>query len=86
MPLPSLLPHLAFAAFGCALSAGALANVEVTLTPLQPTVGRGDNVLVRVTLTNASARRSTCCAGARRWTESRCRCSTSGATANRCAT
>jgi peptidyl-Lys metalloendopeptidase len=54
MPLPSLLPHLAFAVLGCALSAGAMANVEVTLTPLQPTVGRGDNVLVRVTLTNAS--------------------------------
>ena len=54
MPLPSLLPHLAFVALGCALSAGAMANVEVTLTPLQPTVGRGDNVLVRVTLTNAS--------------------------------
>lgn len=36
-------------------SAGAAwASVDVTLNPVQPTVGRGDDVLVRVTLTNTS--------------------------------
>ena len=36
-------------------AAGAVsAAINVTLLPLQPTVGRGDNVLVRVALTNTS--------------------------------
>lgn len=55
MSLSPSLPQLAIAVLGCAVSASALANVEVALTTLQPTVGRGDNVLVRVVLTNTSA-------------------------------
>ena len=55
MPLSPSLSHLAFVVLGCTVTAGAFANVEVVLTPLQSTVGRGDNVLVRVTLTNTAA-------------------------------
>ena len=55
MPLSPSLSHLAFVVFACTVSASALANIEVVLTPLQPTVGRGGNVLVRVVLTNTSA-------------------------------
>jgi len=55
MSLSPSLQQLAIAVLGCAVSASALADVEVALTTLQPTVGRGDNVLVRVVLTNTSA-------------------------------
>lgn len=49
-----LLSRLAFAAVACAFSACAGAAVDVTVTPLQPTVARGDDVQVRVTLSNTS--------------------------------
>jgi len=52
----SLLSRSAAAAIVVALAASgaAHASVTVTLTPLQAAVGRGDNVLVRVTLTNTA--------------------------------
>ena len=53
-PSPHLL-RIAAAVLGCAISAGAAANVEVAVTPLQPTVARDHDVLVRVVLTNTSA-------------------------------
>lgn len=55
MPLSPLLSRIAIAVIGCAIAASAAANVEVAVTPLQPTVDRGDDVLVRVVMTNTSA-------------------------------
>ena len=56
MPLRPLLPQAAVAVLFLVLSLSpvAAATVEVTLTPLQPTVERGHDVMVRVTLINAS--------------------------------
>lgn len=54
MPSPSLLPRAAVAALVLTVAGAAHASVNVTLSPVQPAVGRGDNVLVRVTLTNTS--------------------------------
>jgi peptidyl-Lys metalloendopeptidase len=51
---PSLSARAAVAAIVLLVSSVAHAAVNVTLSPVQPTVGRGDNVLVRVTLTNTS--------------------------------
>jgi peptidyl-Lys metalloendopeptidase len=48
------LSHATFAAFAFAFAGAASATVNVTLTPVQPSVGRGDNVLVKVTLSNTS--------------------------------
>lgn len=55
MPLSSLPLQIAAAVLCCTISASAAANVEVAVTPLQPTVDRGDDVLVRVVMTNTSA-------------------------------
>ena len=54
MPLPALFMHIAITVVGCTMSTSALAAIDVTLTPLQPSVSRGDDVMVRVTLTNSS--------------------------------
>lgn len=55
MTLSPLPLQIATAVLGCAMSASAVATVAVTLTPLQPTVDRGGDVLVRVVMTNTSA-------------------------------
>jgi peptidyl-Lys metalloendopeptidase len=54
MHVPSLSARGAIAGVVLIVSSAAHANVNVTLSPVQPTVGRGDNVLVRVTLANTS--------------------------------
>ena len=55
--LPASLP-VSHAVLGAALLAciGAAAAVNVTVTPLQPTVARGDDVVVRVTLSNQTGK------------------------------
>jgi len=55
MPLSPLLLQIAVAVLGCAISASAVAAIEVAVTPLQPTVDRGDDVFVRVVMSNTSA-------------------------------
>jgi len=50
----SLLALAAVTAMIFPLGSAAAAAVDVTVTPLQPTVARGENVLVRVTLSNTS--------------------------------
>lgn len=54
MPLSLSLPRATVAALILCACHTACAAIDVVLTPLQPTVGRGDNVLVRVTLSNTS--------------------------------
>ena len=49
-----LLPSAAATALVLALSSSPAAAVDVTVTPVKPTVERGDDVMVRVTLTNSS--------------------------------
>lgn len=55
MSLRPLLPQAAVAALVLSCSAFAAAAVDVTVAPVKPTVERGDDVLVRVTLTNSSS-------------------------------
>ena len=55
MPLSPLLYRIAATLLGCAISASAVAAVEVAVTPLQPTVDRGGDVFVRVVMSNTSA-------------------------------
>ena len=49
-----ILPSAAVAALVLSLTCSAAAAVDVTVTPVKPTVERGDDVMVRVTLTNSS--------------------------------
>jgi len=49
-----LLSRVVAGAACMAIAGAAHAQINVTLSPAQPTIGRGDNVLVRVTLTNTS--------------------------------
>ncbi|WP_137172910.1 M35 family metallo-endopeptidase [Massilia sp. HP4] len=55
MSLRPLLPRAALAAVVLSWSAIAAAAVDVTVAPEKPTVERGDDVMVRVTLTNSSS-------------------------------
>lgn len=55
MSLQPLLPQAAVAAFVLSCSTVAAAAVDVTVAPVKPTVERGDDVMVRVTLTNSSS-------------------------------
>jgi len=54
MSIHSQLSRAAFAAVVLSCSAAAVAAVDVTVAPVKPTVERGDDVMVRVTLTNSS--------------------------------
>lgn len=49
-----ILPSAAVAALVLSLTCGGATAVEVTVTPVKPTVERGDDVMVRVTLTNTT--------------------------------
>lgn len=55
MSLRPLLTQAALAALMLSCSAIAAAAVDVTVLPVKPTVERGDDVMVRVTLTNSSS-------------------------------
>lgn len=54
MSIHSQLSRAAFAAVVLSCSAAGVAAVDVTVAPVKPTVERGDDVMVRVTLTNSS--------------------------------
>lgn len=55
MSFHPLLPQAAVAAFVLSCATVVAAAVDVTVAPVKPTVERGDDVMVRVTLTNSSS-------------------------------